>query len=255
MKVFSRILFALLAVLMYWIVRDYTVRRVQSLYYENEGYDAITSRNFSFFNNLVADYYDTEAIYTQTSADYELYVFESNSVSVKSSELNIETNLIWYIIPKTEIEELSLKLLNENSTKIYLHEFHQLGVYIHKENVDLDKPIDFQLQYNDSLINISILGLNNSEKISTYYEDNHNLPGDELNVDGINQTVEPDLTDYNYVGRNNSIFYILGIAISYYIVFVLTKRYLGKKKPSDVFISEQEKYYEMLKKRDEKREE
>jgi len=261
MKVFGRVAYALLAVFAFWFAIDYARGNMTFEYFENEGNEAILLNDDSFFYGSARDYNQKSALYEVSQSGYTISIYEIADVRLINEQLDIQSYA--YIILKSEqtlgsvytmqllqgtqvieVEFLRFRTLNimmglnETMTEfgitkelILSEPFEQIRLLDHERNVIFTQI--FELNDSDFII---------EPLITTYYQTHDALPLTELVDQDIYPSFTHTLDDYLFIMRNSVIVYFAVLGVSIYVIFFMKKKFLGKKKPSEILVKEQSKY-------------
>jgi hypothetical protein len=260
MKIVGRIAYALLAVFTFWFVIDYARGAMTIRYFENEGQTAVEEGDDVFFYGSAHDYNQRGAVYATTQSGYTLSIYEIADVKtnpqftvtpylyvmLRSDEplddvysmklIEGDTSLEWSFY---RFRTLNLQiLLNEDQNEYgILAETIVEGQFTTLQLLDVYKNIIFEASFT---LDESELVL--EEAITTYYETHEELPFTALIDHQIYPKITHDFSRYISIMYIAMGVYVAVLILSTYIVFFMKKKYLGRKKPSDILLREQNKY-------------
>ncbi|MFA6801726.1 MAG: hypothetical protein WCR19_06420, partial [Acholeplasmataceae bacterium] len=164
MKVVGRILYAMLAVFAFWFALNYAQGRMQFLYFDKYGNEAITYENDAFFYGSGRDYRSDLTLFETEGNGYQISFYEAADVKESSDSIEVSTyvNAIlksdmpieqnYYITFSNDNEELSLQffqfqgleismLLNENNdaygilSSLLVNGYDQFDLYDEDDNL------------------------------------------------------------------------------------------------------------------------
>jgi hypothetical protein len=261
MKIFGRVVYALLAVFTFWFVLDYARGSMTIQYFENEGAKAVELEDDIFFYGSARDYNHRNALHISNDQGYTISIYEIADASIKNNELDVDTYT--YIMLKSDdllgnlyylrftdgsnhldIEFMRFRTLNimmglnqEKTEFGILKDVILANNYTHVLLLDQYKNTiftdTFELATEDFII---------EDRLITFYNENEFLPLTELTDFNIYPAFTHEMDAYMNTLWTSLIVYLVILILSTYIVFFAKKKYLGKKKPSDILIKEQSKY-------------
>lgn len=260
MRVLGRIGFALLAVFAFWFAIDYARGAMTIRYFENEGSQAVLENDDVFFYGSARDYNQRGAIFSISKEGYTVSFYEIADVK-EATPLEVETYIYMILRSDEELAEtyyleltngtddlelefypfrtLNIRMaLNEN-----LSEFGVKDEVIIGANFNQIKLLD---QYKNTIFedtfNLNETSLILEEKLTSYYEIHEELPFTALSDENIYPKITHDMGNYISIMYISVGVYVVVLILSVYTVFFMKRKFLGKKKPSDILISEQHKY-------------
>ena len=261
MKIFGRVVYALLAVFTFWFVLDYARGSMTIQYFENEGKEAVELSDDVFFYGSARDYNQRTAIYESENLGYKISIYEIADARITNN--NIEVNSYAYIMLKSDnsmttpyylrfsngVDTLDVEFMKFRTLNIMMalnQEMTEFGV---AKEVILDKTYTEILlldEYKNTIFTESFSVLESDfiieGRLTSYYDQNEILPLTELVDFDIYPAFTHEMDQYMSTLWVSLIVYLVILILSTYIVFFAKKKYLGKKKPSDILIKEQSKY-------------
>ncbi len=260
MRVLGRIGFALLAVFTFWFAIDYARGAMTLRYFENEGKIAVDENDDSFFYGSARDYNQKGALYTITEQGYTISFYEIADVDTKSG---LVVNPYIYIILRSDdrLDDTHyMKLIGgETDLELEFYPFRTLNIRMAlneelqefgiKDEKIINKGYQ-ELQLLDQYKNIVFevpFEINEDQmilesKITSYYEVNNQLPFTALTSENVFPKITHEMDNYMHIMYISLGVYVFVLIVSIYIVFFMKKKFLGKKKPSDILIKESPKY-------------
>lgn len=260
MRVLGRIGFALLAVFTFWFAIDYARGAMTLRYFENEGKIAVDENDDSFFYGSARDYNQKGALYTITEQGYTISFYEIADVDTKSG---LVVNPYIYIILRSDdrLDDTHyMKLIGgETDLELEFYPFRTLNIRMAlneelqefgiKDEKIINKGYQ-ELQLLDQYKNIVFevpFEINEDQmilesKITSYYEVNNQLPFTALTSENVFPKITHEMDNYMHIMYISLGVYVFVLILSIYIVFFMKKKFLGKKKPSDILIKESPKY-------------
>lgn len=260
MRVLGRIGFALLAVFTFWFAIDYARGAMTIRYFENKGNKAILENDDVFFYGSARDYNQRGSIFSISKEGYTVSFYEIADVK-EATPLEVDT-YIYMILRRNDTLQETYYLELSNGTDTLELEFYpfrtlnirmalneELSEFGVKDEVIVDKnftTIKLLDQYKNTIFEdnftLDEISLILEDQLSTYYALNEKLPFTELTDDNIYPKMTHDMGNYISIMYISVAVYVLVLILSLYIVFFMKRKFLGKKKPSDILISEQHKY-------------
>lgn len=260
MKLVGRILYALLAVFTFWFAMDYARGAMTLKYFENEGQTAVEEGDDVFFYGSAHDYNQRGAIDTINQSGFTISFYEI--ADVKTSPAFEVTPYLYVILRSEDILQDTYYLTfieGETSLELTFYPFRTLNIQMvlnqdHNEyGILAQTVIDGHystIQLLDTYKNVVLeapLSFNESDlvledTITSYYEEHEELPFMALTDHSIYPRITHDYSHYISIMYVAIGLYVLVLIVSTYIVFFMKKKYLGKKKPSDILLREQHKY-------------
>lgn len=260
MKLVGRILYALLAVFAFWFAIDYARGAMTIRYFENEGQTAVDEGDDVFFYGSAHDYNQRGSLFTTSTSGYTISMYEIADVKT-NPEFSVTSYL--YIILRSEDtlddiyylnfidEDASLELsfypfrtlnihmiLNEDQNEYgILAEMIVEGQFTSIQLLDTYKNVVFEVPF---AFDGSTLVL--EDQITSYYETHEELPFTALTDHSIYPKITHDYSHYISIMYISIAVYVVVLILSTYIVFFMKRKYLGRKKPSDILLREQHKY-------------
>jgi hypothetical protein len=261
MKIFGRVVYALLAVFTFWFVLDYARGSMTIQYFENEGREAVELSDDVFFYGSARDYNQRNAIYETESLGYTISIYEIADARITSNDIIVDTYA--YIMLKSEdvmtsayylrfsngVDMIDVEFMNFRTLNIMMalnQEMTEFGV---SKEIILEKEYTEILlldEYKNTIFT-KTFELNTSDfiiedRLVSYYNQNNILPLTELTDFDIYPAFTHEMDQYMSTLWVSLIVYVVILILSTYIVFFAKKKYLGKKKPSDILIKEQSNY-------------
>lgn len=261
MKIFGRVVYALLAVFTFWFVLDYARGSMTIQYFENEGNEAVELDDDIFFYGSARDYNQRTSLYETSLDGYSISMYEIADANITNDSLAIDTYV--YIMLKSNdilsdkyylrfsdgsetVDFEFMKFRTLNIMMVLNQELTEFGV---SKEVILDNQYTnillldqykntifttpFEIQASDFII---------EDRVTTYYNQNEILPLTELIDFDIYPAFTHEMDAYMSTLWTSLIIYLVVLILSTYIVFFAKKKYLGKKKPSDILLKEQSNY-------------
>jgi hypothetical protein len=262
MRIFLRVVYALLATFTFLFAIDYARGRMAILYFENEGNQAIIDQDDSFFYGSARDYNQRGSLLEVEDQGYRLSFYEIADVKIINNNLDIKSYLYIILNSETELNQRYFLEFKNNDEVLELEflRFRTINIMmvLNPELQEFGIPIELVLnsknyleinlldQYKNVILTtpltITNADLMISTKINEFYNDNEKLPFNELIEENIYPKFTHDLDDYTYIMRNSLLIYAAVLIFSIYIVFFAKRKYLGKNKPTDILIKEQDRY-------------
>jgi len=261
MKIFGRVVYALLAVFTFWFVLDYARGSMTIQYFENEGAQAVELEDDIFFYGSARDYNQRNALYESSNQGYTVSIYEIADASIKNNDIQVDSYI--YIMLKSNDLLSNLYYLRftdgTNHLDIEFMRFRTLNIMMGlnqaktefgvSKEVILDKEYSEVLlldQYKNTIFTDTFELLADDfvieDHLVTFYNDNEFLPLTELTDFNIYPAFTHEMDAYLSTLWVSLITYLVVLILSTYIVFFAKKKYLGKKKPSDILIKEQSNY-------------
>jgi hypothetical protein len=261
MRVLGRIGFALLAVFTFWFAIDYARGAMTIRYFENEGQTAVTENDDVFFYGSARDYNQRGALFAIEQEGYTVSFYEIADAKIANNTLTIDSYI--YIILRSDEELLEtyyLKLTNgTEELELEFYPFRTLNIRM-ALNEELNEfgiassriiegefnQISLLDQYKNTLFTETFSILETSlileDELTTYYETYDKLPFTELEDMNIYPKITHDMGSYIHIMYMSVAVYVVVLILAIYIVFFMKKKYLGKRKPSDILLKESHKY-------------
>lgn len=261
MRIFGRVVYALLAVFTFWFVLDYARGSMTIQYFENEGAQAVELEDDTFFYGSARDYNQRNALYESSDQGYTVSIYEIADASIKNNEINVDAYI--YIMLKRDDLLGSLYYLRftdgTNQLDIEFMRFRTLNIMmgLNQEKIEfgISKEVILENNYTQVLLldqykntiytdtfELVAEDFTIEERLVAFYNDNEFLPLTELTDFNIYPAFTHEMDAYMSTLWISLIVYLVILILSTYIVFFAKKKYLGKKKPSDILIKEQSKY-------------
>lgn len=262
MRIFLRVVYALLATFTFLFAVDYARGRMAILYFENEGNIAINEQDDSFFYGSARDYNQRNALLEVNDQGYRVSFYEIADVKENENGLDIKSYL--YIILNSENElDQRYYLEFKNGDEVLELEFLRfrtinIMMILNPELQEFGIPIELVLnsknylevnlldQYKNIIVSTPFTIVESdliiSDKLNDFYNEFDKLPFNELIEENVYPKFTHDLEDYTYIMRNSLIIYAVVLILSIYVVFFAKRKYLGKNKPTDILIKEQNRY-------------
>ena len=260
MRVIGRILYAMLAVFTFWFAFNYAQSRMAYLYFQDKGIEALTYDNDAFFYGSGRDYNSHEALANIEFSNIRITFYETADADDTQSDLIVDTYITAVLVSDTDIEDtyfISFKN-GENTQTLKFFRFQTLNIamLLNEHNneygvlsdvlVDQYTSVEIYSQ-DDELLHTESFELTNDmlkieDAVTNYYDTNNELPFTELEDQDIYPMLSHSISDYMHVMYITIAIYLVILLTSFYIVFVLRRKYMGRKKPSIYFKREQEKY-------------
>lgn len=263
MKVIGRILYAMLAVFAFWFTFNYAQNRMSYLYFEDKGNEALTYENDAFFYGSARDYSSDEILLEIEEDGYRIAFYEVADVKENTNSIEVTTYIAalltydqgidknYNITFSNDDEQLTLQfyqfqsldiamMLNENNSEygidatLLLNGYTSLDLYNEEDTLVLSH--DFTITDNQLII---------EDEIISYYDQNEALPFDALIDNHIYPKYTHSVSDYLSVLYISIAVYVVVLLLSFYIVFVFRKKYMGRKEPSTYYKKEQKKYIDV----------
>ncbi len=261
MRIFGRVVYALLAVFTFWFVLDYARGAMTIQYFENEGAEAVELEDDIFFYGSARDYNQRTPLFVSSKEGYTVTIYEIADTSIISEEIHIET-YIYVILKSSDLMNNTYYLRFSNgleSLDVELMKFRTLNIMMglndQKTEFGISKDIILGSNYTEVLlldqykntIFTDSIELNQNDfiledRLTIYYDENKILPLTELTDFDIYPAFTHEMDAYINILWYSLITYLVVLILSTYLVFFAKKKYLGKKKPSDILIKEQSKY-------------
>ncbi len=261
MKIFGRIIYALLAVFTFWFVLDYARGSMTIQYFENEGAKAVELSDDIFFYGSARDYNQRTFLYETNNQGYEISIYEIADVSIINEGLLVDT-YIYIMLKSDDIMSTTYYLRfsdGTNTIDLEFMKFRTLNIMmalnqdmtefgVSKEVILENEYTEILLldQYKNTIFSDTFELVESDfiieDKLTSYYDQNEILPLTELTDFDIYPAFTHEMDDYLSTLWISLIVYLVILILSTYIVFFAKKKYLGKKKPSDILIKEQSNY-------------
>ena len=261
MKIFGRIVYALLAVFTFWFVIDYARGSMTIQYFENEGAEAVELSDDLFFYGSARDYNQRTSLYESSNEGYTISIYEIADASIVSEELILDS-YIYVMLKSDEIMSSTYYLRFSDGTNTIDFEFMKfrtlnIMMALNQEMTEfgVSKEVILENEYTEILlldqykntIFTDTFELVESDfiiedRLTTFYDQNDILPLTELTDYDIYPAFTHEMDAYISTLWISLTVYLVILILSTYIVFFAKKKYLGKKKPSDILIKEQSNY-------------
>ncbi|MDO9629656.1 MAG: hypothetical protein Q7I99_07120 [Acholeplasmataceae bacterium] len=261
MRVFGRVVYALLAVFTFWFVLDYARGAMTINYFENEGAHAVEIHDDIFFYGSARDYNQRTALFETDSLGYTVSMYEIADANTRGQEIVVSSyiyimlksddlmNQVFYLRFSNGTDQLDVEFMKFRTLNIMMGlndlktEFGIAKETILEKNYNEIMLLD---QYKNTIFTKSI-SLEESDfiiegRVTSYYEQNDRLPLTELIDFDIYPAFTHEMDAYINILWISLITYLVILILSTYIVFFAKKKFLGKKKPSDILIKEQSNY-------------
>lgn len=263
MKVIGRILYAMLAVFAFWFTFNYAQNRMSYLYFEDKGNEALTYENDAFFYGSARDYSSDEILLEIEEDGYRIAFYEVADVKENTNSIEVTTYIAalltydqgidknYNITFSNDDEQLTLQfyqfqsldiamMLNENNSEYGIDVETLLNGYetfdLYNEDDDIVLSHDFTVTNNQLVI---------EDEVTAYDNQNDELPFDELIDHHIYPKYIHSIEDYLSVLYISIAVYVVVVILSFYIVFVFRKKYMGRKEPSKYYKKEQKNYMDL----------
>ncbi len=264
MKIVGRVAYAILAVFVFWFAIDYARGRMEFRYFSDKGEEAITLGDDAFFYGGGRDYSNETILFEIDTNGYRIAIYEVADATLTDDALNVETYVYGLLFSDADLEDIyEISFVSSTSTiqttfvlfQPYLNvgmmvneDSNQYGILSSKllaKNFDTiilsDETgkelanVDFSIQSSQFIL---------EKELNTFYNDNQTLPLNQLTSIGIYPRFTHSLEPYMNILYLSLGVYVVAVAFSFYVLFVLRKKFMGKKNPSVYFKKEQYKYKE-----------
>jgi len=261
MRVFGRLLYALLVVGFFLLTFQFSIMQMRDAYYEDVFGQSLTDEDstlpdYYYFYASLPDYHKEDPLISIDEDGYEIRAYEIARASIEDDTLSVDENL-FFIVYHPDSEKLldldRLRIVNGNTAEqidIYLGRYHGLDVLV---SIDPQtsyylvekESIDFSLNYThlqmidydneaiiESAFNLSEDDFTIQENLQTFYNDYESLPTE----DDLDQLMDRNIypkeqnvtTNYYVVDKY---IHILGIWMGvYFIALIFTTYFIFFKK-------------------------
>lgn len=261
MRVLGRIGFALLAVFTFWFAIDYARGAMTIRYFENEGVTAVLENDDVFFYGSARDYNQRGSLFSIEKEGYTISFYEIADAKIMNDELNVQSYI--YIILRSDEDLLDTYYLSlSNGTdelELEFYPFRTLNIRMALNEALSEFGVEEDVITNPSFTQIALLdqyknvlfsdafNLDSQDlilesEITNFYNTNQDLPFMQLEDQNIYPKITHDMGNYIHIMYISVAVYVAVLILAIYIVFFVKKKYLGRKKPSDILLKEQHKY-------------
>lgn len=256
MRVFSRFLYALLAVGVFLLTFQFSIMQMREKYYDDIFGASLVDETsnlpeFYYFYASLPDYHKREPLISIDQDGYQLRGYEIARTSIEEDTLIVEEAILFIIYNQdsnllTLVDEIVISNDNpENNININLGRYHDLDILVSMDAQTsyylVSKDLfDFSLNYTDISVmtsshnvvlnddfNITNEDFTIKENLDVYYDQYQELPTDgdlglldDSNIDIKEQVV----TSNNYVV--DTYLYLMGIYMGIYLILLIVTTYL-----------------------------
>ncbi len=262
MKIVGRILYAMLAVFVFWFAIDYARGRMEFLYFSEKGQEALDLNDDAFFYGSGRDYHYQNELFSGTFESYTITLYEAADATIEEDVLNVETYIYGILHDTQELQDLyHVDFIADDSVlEVQVVKFREfLNIGMMTNDIGDQYGIAKEAMFTADFHTLSISDANDNEfmnipfelnessfvledVLTNYYETNESLPVEELTDQAIYPRYVHTLEPYMHVLYISIAVYVVAVGLSFYILFILRRKHLGKKKPSIYFKKEQQKY-------------